>query len=203
VRAASLNFPDALMVRGLYQVKPALPFVPGAELAGVVRAVGAGVERPRVGESIIGFAGNGGFAQLCAVDAARTMPLPEGVGFAEGAAFGLTYGTALHALRDCGALRPEETLAVLGAGGGTGIAAVECGKADGRPRDRVRVERGEAGARPRARRRRDDRLCERGSSRAAGRDRRQARRGCRLRRGRRPVYRARPFARPAGVAASS
>jgi len=131
VRAASLNFPDALMVRGLYQVKPALPFVPGAELSGVVREVAPGVERPRVGDSVIGFAGHGGFAPLCAVDAARTMPLPEGVGFAEGAAFGLTYGTALHALRDCGALRPEETLAVLGAGGGTGIAAVECGKAMG------------------------------------------------------------------------
>jgi NADPH2:quinone reductase len=131
VRAASLNFPDALMVRGLYQVKPPLPFVPGAELSGVVRAVGPGVDRPGVGESVVGFSGHGGFAQLCAVDAARTMPLPEGVGFAEGAAFGLTYGTALHALRDCGALRPEETLAVLGAGGGTGIAAIECGKAIG------------------------------------------------------------------------
>jgi NADPH2:quinone reductase len=131
VRAASLNFPDALMVRGLYQVKPALPFVPGAELAGIVREVGPGVERPRVGDSVIGFAGNGGFAQLCAVDAARTMPLPEGVDFAQGAAFGLTYGTALHALRDCGALQSGETLVVLGAGGGTGIAAIECGKAMG------------------------------------------------------------------------
>ncbi|HSW83201.1 MAG TPA: alcohol dehydrogenase catalytic domain-containing protein, partial [Usitatibacter sp.] len=131
VRAASLNFPDALMVRGLYQVKPALPFVPGAELAGIVREVGPGVERLRVGDSVMGFAGNGGFAELCAVDAARTMPLPEGVDFAQGAAFGLTYGTALHALRDCGALQPEETLVVLGAGGGTGIAAIECGKAMG------------------------------------------------------------------------
>jgi len=131
VRAASLNFPDALMVRGLYQVKPPLPFVPGAELAGVVREVGPGVEHPRVGESVVGFAGNGGFAELCVVDAARTMPLPEGVDFPEGAAFGLTYGTALHALRDCAALRAEETLVVLGAGGGTGIAAVECGKAMG------------------------------------------------------------------------
>ncbi len=131
VRAASLNFPDALMVRGLYQVKPPLPFVPGAELAGIVREVGPGVERPGVGDSIMGFAGHGGFAELCVVDAARTMPLPEGVDFAQGAAFGLTYGTALHALRDCGALRPGETLAVLGAGGGTGIAAIECGKALG------------------------------------------------------------------------
>ena len=131
VRAASLNFPDALMVRGLYQVKPALPFVPGAEIAGVVRKVGAGVERPRVGDSVVGLCGHGGLGELCVVDAARTMPLPEGIGFDVGAAFALTYGTALHALRDCGSLRPEETLAVLGAGGGTGIAAIECGKALG------------------------------------------------------------------------
>jgi len=79
----------------------------------------------------VGFAGHGGFAQLCVVDAARTMPLAQGVGFDVGAAFGLTYGTALHALRDCGALQPGETLAVLGAAGGTGIAAIECGKALG------------------------------------------------------------------------
>jgi NADPH2:quinone reductase len=131
VRAASLNFPDALMVRGLYQVKPPLPFVPGAEIAGVVRAVGAGVERPRVGDSVVGLCGHGGFGELCVVDAARTLPLPEGIGFEVGAAFALTYGTALHALRDCGALHPGETLAVLGAAGGTGIAAIECGKALG------------------------------------------------------------------------
>jgi NADPH2:quinone reductase len=131
VRAASLNFPDALMVRGLYQVKPPLPFVPGAEIAGVVREVGAGVVEPRVGDSVLGFSGHGGFGELCVVDAARTMPLPEGVGFEAGAAFGLTYGTALHALRDCGALKSGETLAVLGAAGGTGIAAIECGKALG------------------------------------------------------------------------
>jgi NADPH2:quinone reductase len=119
VRAASLNFPDALMVRGLYQVKPPLPFVPGAEIAGVVRELGEGVQRLRVGDSVIGF---------CVVDAARVMPLPPGIEFDAGAAFGLTYGTALHALRDCGTLAAGETLAVLGAAGGTGIAAIECGK---------------------------------------------------------------------------
>jgi NADPH2:quinone reductase len=131
VRAASLNFPDALMVRGLYQVKPPLPFVPGAELAGVVRAVGEGVQHPKVGDKVVAFCGHGAFGELCAIDAARTMPLPDGVGFEAGAAFGLTYGTALHALRDCGALKSGETLAVLGASGGTGIAAIECGKAMG------------------------------------------------------------------------
>ncbi len=131
VKSAALNFPDALMVSGLYQVKPALPFSPGAELAGIVRAVGEGVEKPGVGDSVIALSGHGACAQLCVVDAARTMPLPEGIDFDSGAAFALTYGTALHALRDVGALQPGETLAVLGAAGGTGIAAIECGKALG------------------------------------------------------------------------
>ena len=131
VRAASLNFPDALMVQGLYQVKPPLPFSPGAEFAGVVRAVGEGVTDPAVGEAVIAFAGHGGFAQLCVVDAARTMPLPAGIDFPVASAFALTYGTALHALRECGRLKNGESLAVLGAAGGTGIAAIECGKAMG------------------------------------------------------------------------
>jgi len=131
VRAASLNFPDVLMVRGMYQVKPPLPFSPGAELSGVIREVGTGVERLKVGDSVIGFSGHGGFAELCVVDAARVMPMPPGLGFDVAAAVGLTYGTALHALRDCGQLKAGETLAVLGAAGGTGIAAIECGKALG------------------------------------------------------------------------
>jgi len=131
VRAASLNFPDALMVRGLYQSKPPLPFVPGVELSGVVAAVGEGVDHLRAGDRVLAFVGHGAFAQRCAVDAARTMPLPAGIGFDVGAAFALTYGTALHALRDRAALQAGETLAVLGAAGGTGIAAIECGKALG------------------------------------------------------------------------
>jgi NADPH:quinone reductase len=131
VRAASLNFPDALMVQGLYQVKPPLPFSPGAEFAGVVRAVGEGAQSPAVGDSVIAFAGHGGFAELCVVDATRTIPLPAGIDFPVASAFALTYGTALHALRDCGKLKNGETLAVLGAAGGTGIAAIECGRAMG------------------------------------------------------------------------
>ena len=131
VRSASLNFPDALMVRGLYQVKPPLPFSPGAELSGVVVAVGEGVERPRVGDSVIALSGHGGCAQRCVADAARTMPLPQGIDFDTAAAFALTYGTALHALKEVAAIQPGETLAVLGAAGGTGIAAIECGKAMG------------------------------------------------------------------------
>ena len=98
---------------------------------GVVRSVGEGVERSRIGEAVIGLSGHGACAQLCLVDVARTMPLPEGVDFDVAAAFALTYGTALHALRDVAALQPNETLAVLGAAGGTGIAAIECGKALG------------------------------------------------------------------------
>jgi len=131
VRSAALNFPDALMVRGLYQVKPPLPFSPGAELSGVVVAVGEGVERPRVGDSVIALSGHGGCARLCVADAARTMPLPQGIDFDTAAAFALTYGTALHALKEVAAIQPGETLAVLGAAGGTGIAAIECGKAMG------------------------------------------------------------------------
>ena len=131
VRAASLNFPDALMVRGLYQVKPPLPFSPGAELSGVVAAVGEGVDRPRVGDSVIALSGHGGCAGLCVADAVRTMPLPKGIDFDTAAAFALTYGTALHALKEVAAIQPGETLAVLGAAGGTGIAAIECGKAMG------------------------------------------------------------------------
>src|SRR5258708_6582316 len=91
VRAASVNFPDALMVRGLYQVKPPLPFVPGAEIAGVVRELGDGVQGLRAGDSVIGFAGHGGFAELCVVDSTRVMPLSPCIEFYSGAAFGLTY----------------------------------------------------------------------------------------------------------------
>jgi NADPH2:quinone reductase len=105
--------------------------VPGTEIAGVVRAVGSAVKGFSAGDRVFGFAGHGGFAELCAVDVARLMKLPDAVGFEPGAAFGLTYGTALHALRDCGNLARGETLAVLGASGGTGIAAIECGKAMG------------------------------------------------------------------------
>ncbi len=131
VRATSLNFPDALMVRGRYQVQPPLPFSPGAELAGEVVAVGEGVTRPAVGDRIVALSGSGGCAQLCVVDAVRTAPLPDDVDFDSGAALTLAHGTALHALQEVAALQPGETLVVLGAAGGTGIAAIECGKAMG------------------------------------------------------------------------
>jgi len=131
VHAASINFPDALMVQGLYQVKPPLPFVPGAELAGVVAAVGPDVTRLKVGDRVISMTGTGAFAEQCLADAARTVPLPAHMPFDVGASFTLAYGTSIHALQTIGRLQAGETLLVLGAGGGVGIAAVEIAKALG------------------------------------------------------------------------
>ncbi len=131
VKASSLNFPDALMVQGLYQVKPPLPFSPGAELAGVVKEAGEGVTSVAPGDRVIAFPGFGGFAEECLVAADKVMPLPAGMDFDLGAAFVLTYCTSLHGLQDCGRLESGETLLVLGAAGGVGLAAVEIGKALG------------------------------------------------------------------------
>lgn len=128
VKAASLNFPDALMVQGLYQVKPPLPFSPGAEFAGLVSAVGAGVTRYKPGDRVIGFTGHGGLAEQCLADEGRVMPLPATMDFDQGAAFVLTQATSLHALKDCGHVQPGESLLVLGAAGGVGATAVEIGK---------------------------------------------------------------------------
>jgi NADPH:quinone reductase len=128
VKASSLNFPDALMVQGLYQVKPPLPFSPGTEMAGVVVENGSDVQGFKPGDRVIAIAGWGGFAEECAVDASRLIPLPEGMDFDMGAAFLYTYETSLHALRDRGRLKAGETLLVLGAAGGVGLAAVEIGK---------------------------------------------------------------------------
>ena len=131
VKASSLNFPDALLVQGLYQVKPPLPFSPGMELAGIVTEVGADVRNVKRGDRVIASPGRGGFAQECLVAADRVTKLPAGMDFETGSAFMLTYGTSLHALQDCGHLQPGETLVVLGAAGGVGTSAVEIGKAMG------------------------------------------------------------------------
>jgi NADPH2:quinone reductase len=131
IRAASLNFPDILIVQNKYQFKPALPFVPGAEYSGVVDAVGEGVTSLRVGDAVAAFAGTGGFATHACVDAALAMPLPAGFDFDDAAAFLLTYGTAHHALLDRGALVAGETVLVLGAAGGVGTAAIQVAKASG------------------------------------------------------------------------
>jgi NADPH:quinone reductase len=131
IRAASLNFPDLLIVQNKYQMKPPLPFVPGSEFAGVVEAVGAEVRHLKVGDPVAAFAGTGGFATHACVSAALVMPLPAGFAFDDASAFILTYGTTHHALLDRGALKAGETLLVLGAAGGVGTAAIQIGKVAG------------------------------------------------------------------------
>ncbi|HEV7477311.1 MAG TPA: NADPH:quinone oxidoreductase family protein [Burkholderiales bacterium] len=131
VKAASVNFPDVLIIQNKYQFKPPLPFSPGSELAGVVKETGAGVEGFKPGDKVIAFTTYGAFAEEVKTEAARLLPLPQGMDFATGAAFLLTYGTSDHALRDRGALRAGETLLVLGAAGGVGLAAIDIGKALG------------------------------------------------------------------------
>ena len=131
VKAAAVNFPDALMVQGLYQVKPPLPFTPGAEISGIIKSVGAEVKHYKAGDRVIALTSTGGFAEECIVESAKAMPLPAGMDFDTGAALVLTYCTSLHGLKDCGHLKPGETLVVLGAAGGVGISAIEIGKAMG------------------------------------------------------------------------
>jgi NADPH2:quinone reductase len=131
VKAASLNFPDVLIIQNKYQFKPPLPFSPGSELAGVVKEVGEGVKGFKPGDKVIAFTTYGAFAEEVKTEASRLVPLPPGMDFVPGAAFLLTYGTTDHALRARGALAPGETLLVLGAAGGVGLAAVEIGKALG------------------------------------------------------------------------
>jgi NADPH2:quinone reductase len=131
IKAASVNFPDVLIIQNKYQFKPPLPFSPGSELAGVVKEVGAGVSNVKPGDKVIAFTAFGAFAEEVKTEAVRLLPLPEGMSYEEGASFILTYGTTDHALRDRGQLKPGETLLVLGAAGGVGVAAIEIGKALG------------------------------------------------------------------------
>src|SRR5438270_4636985 len=131
VKAASVNFPDVLIIQNKYQFRPPLPFSPGSELAGVVKEVGAGVSSVRPGDKVMAFTTYGAFAEEVKTDAARLLPIPQGMDFNSAAAFVLTYGTSDHALRDRGALQAGETLLVLGAAGGVGLAAIEIGKALG------------------------------------------------------------------------
>ena len=131
VEAAGVNFPDVLIIQNKYQFKPELPFTPGSELAGTVTAVGEGVTNAKVGDKVIAFAGQGGFAQQIAVPAAGVMPMPPGMDFDTAAAVTLTYGTSHHAVVDRAQLKAGETMLVLGAAGGVGLAAIEIGKALG------------------------------------------------------------------------
>src|SRR5471032_1306581 len=129
IHAASLNFPDLLIVQGKYQFRPELPFAPGAEFAGVIEAVGSAVSHLVPGMPVAALAGHGGFATHACVKALQVMPLPPGFPLRDAAAFAFTYGTAHHALIDRGALQAGETVLVLGAAGGVGTAAIQIAKA--------------------------------------------------------------------------
>src|SRR5687767_1690626 len=131
VKAASVNFPDVLIIQNKYQMKPPLPFSPGSELSGVVKEVGEGVTTVKPGDRVMAVTGYGAFAEEVKTDATRLLPIPRGMDDATAAAFPLTYGTSDHALSDRGALKGGETLVVLGAAGGVGLAAIEIGKALG------------------------------------------------------------------------
>lgn len=131
VHACSVNFPDTLIIEDKYQFKPPRPFAPGGEVAGTVASVGEGVTHLKVGDRVIAGCGNGGMAEQVLARAANAYALPEGRSFEEGSALLMTYGTSIHALVDRGRLRAGETLLVLGAAGGVGLAAVEIGKAMG------------------------------------------------------------------------
>lgn len=131
VRAAGVNFPDALIVAGKYQRKPPLPFVPGHEVAGTVAALGPGVEGLAPGQRVVGLCGTGGFAERVVQRADLVTPMPDGLPFEEAAAFPVVYATSHYALKTRAALRAGETLLVLGAAGGVGLTAVEIGAALG------------------------------------------------------------------------
>lgn len=128
VHACGVNLPDALLIAGKYQLMPPLPFSPGGEVAGTVKSVGSGVERFRVGDRVMALPLYGGFAEEVRVPQGRLFRLPEQVGFAEGAAFVVSFGTAHYALRERARMQPGETLLVLGAAGGSGLAAIALGK---------------------------------------------------------------------------
>ena len=131
IQAASLNFPDLLIVQNKYQIKPPLPFVPGAEYAGMVQAVGEGVTHLSVGDSVACLSGTGGFGTHTLAPAALCLPLPPGFSAVDGAAFIMTYATSHHALMDRAQLQAGETVLVLGAAGGVGTAAIQIAKAAG------------------------------------------------------------------------
>jgi len=131
MKAAGVNFPDVLIIQNKYQFKPPLPFAPGSELSGIVSATGPDVTHLKVGQRVLASSGHGAFAEKVLVNAARVIPIPDNVPYDTAAAFMLTYGTSYHAIKDRAAIRPGETMLVLGAAGGVGLSAVEIGKAFG------------------------------------------------------------------------
>jgi NADPH2:quinone reductase len=131
VKACGVNYPDVLIIEDKYQFKPNRPFAPGGEVSGVVKSVGEGVTHVKVGDRVLGNTGWGGMAEEMSLEAARLIPIPDAMPFDQAAAFIMTYGTSYYGLKDRGHLKPGETLLVLGAAGGVGLAAVELGKAMG------------------------------------------------------------------------
>lgn len=128
VKACGVNFPDTLMVQGKYQFKPAFPFAPGGEVAGLVRQVGAGVHGFKEGDKVFALTGHGGFAEFAAADAYKTFAIPQGMDFATAASTMYTYGTSYHALVDRAQIQAGETLLILGAASGVGLAALQIAK---------------------------------------------------------------------------
>ena len=131
VQACGVNFPDTLIIENRYQIKPDLPFSPGGEVAGVVDALGEGVDGVAEGDAVIAMTTHGGFAEAVVTSAAALLPRPASMSPEVAAGFAMTYGTSMHALRQRADLQPGESLLVLGAGGGVGLAAVEIGRAMG------------------------------------------------------------------------
>lgn len=131
IKACGVNFPDTLIIQGKYQFKPEPPFSPGGEVAGVVKELGEGVDNLKPGDRVIAAATWGGFAEELAVDAKRTIPMPAAMDYIPASAFVLTYGTSYHALKDRAQLKAGETMLVLGASGGVGLAAIQIGKSMG------------------------------------------------------------------------
>lgn len=128
VKACGINFPDTLIIQGLYQIKPDLPFTPGSDLAGIIKKVGEDVKHLSVGDEVFGFVAFGALAEEVVVSANSCFPKPKSMDFPVAASFMMAYGTSFHALKDRGQLKEGETLLVLGASGGVGLAAVELGK---------------------------------------------------------------------------
>ena len=131
IKACGVNYPDVLMIEDKYQFKPPRPYSPGGEVAGIVESIGASVTQMKVGDRVIGSTGFGGMAEKIALPAGRCIPMPDAMPFDEASAFILTYGTSHYALKQRAQLKAGETLLVLGAAGGVGLAAVELGKAAG------------------------------------------------------------------------
>ena len=131
VKAAAINYPDLLIIQDLYQMKPPRPFAPGGEVAGVIDALGEGVTHLSAGDRVIAVPGFGGLSEQVVVNAGTCIAMPDSVGFEEGAALVLTYGTAIHALKDRGRIATGDDVLVLGAAGGVGLATIELAKATG------------------------------------------------------------------------